>query len=303
MRLPEFLTYFEQSAQIGDIDPQNACLKYVSNRFELNTEQRFWLAFLFGCTYCAPTVFYIYNEFPDFENVDTGRLQNWWDKNKSKLLFQSDRLRVKTQNLFVPTFVSYRSLIGLRTQEQAFYDAAGARGVGSRKDMYRAAWDFGLQIRNFGRFTMFIYLELIHELTQFKMTPDRLEVSEALSSRNGLCYALDLDGLIDAPLTRTQAEGLEESFKLLLGRINAKTPATAWSLETALCAYKKHCRGKRWVGYYLDRQYTEISRLEASVSKGVCWDVLWQYRREIYGNDHLVEYSGKMSSMEQPYRT
>lgn len=275
---------------IGDVDPQNACLKYISTRYELNTEQRFWLAFLFGCCYSAPTVFYIYNEFPDFENVDVGRLQRWWDSKKHSCIFQTDRLRVKTQNRFVETFESYRALIGERSQERAFFDAAGTHGVGSRTDMYRAAWDFGINIRNFGRFSMFIYLELVHELTNYKMQPNELDVKNALSSRNGLCYAMDLDRFIDLPLNRAQIVLLEGKFQELLALSRETVPSTtAWSLETVLCAYKKHVRGKRYVGYYLDRQHKEISTIESRVISGVDWSVLWDYRRETYKRENLKE--------------
>ena len=45
--LAEYLSYHRQSSIAKDIDPQNDCLQYVANRFELNMEQRYWLAFLF----------------------------------------------------------------------------------------------------------------------------------------------------------------------------------------------------------------------------------------------------------------
>ena len=76
--LAEYLSYHRQSSIAKDIDPQNDCLQYVANRFELNMEQRYWLAFLFGTCYCAPTVYYIYNEFPDYNTVNIDRLEKWW---------------------------------------------------------------------------------------------------------------------------------------------------------------------------------------------------------------------------------
>ena len=68
MSVIQYLEYHEQSYAAKDIDPAYPMLKYICDRFELNIEQRCWIAFLYGCTYCGPTVFYIYNEFPDFEN-------------------------------------------------------------------------------------------------------------------------------------------------------------------------------------------------------------------------------------------
>jgi hypothetical protein len=289
-RLEEFAAYHRASRDIGDVDPQNACLKYVSNRFELSVEQRYWLAFLFGCCYSAPTVFYIYNEFPDFENVNVSRLQRWWVANKHRLVFQTDRLRVKTQDLFVETFRSYRAIIGERTQDEVFTWADQHGG-------FDAVWLLASGIRNFGRFSLFIYLELVHELTPTHLTPTLLDVGNALSSRNGLALALGLDEMVDRKLTWREVRRLEEEFKgccALLGD-------TAWAVETTLCAFKKHLRGKRWVGYYLDRQHDEILKLQKAVPDGVCWEVLWQYRVETYDNRHLIERSGRRSSLKAPY--
>ena len=42
-----YIDYHIESSKAKDIDPSNDCLKYLCDRFELNIEQRFWLAFLF----------------------------------------------------------------------------------------------------------------------------------------------------------------------------------------------------------------------------------------------------------------
>ena len=84
----DYIDYHIKSSEAKDIDPSNDCLRYVADRFELNIEQRYWLAFLFGTCYSATMVYYVYNEFPDYENVNVDRLQRWWDANKNKTLFQ-----------------------------------------------------------------------------------------------------------------------------------------------------------------------------------------------------------------------
>ena len=96
--------YHTLSMAAKDVDPSVICLRYLAERFELNIEQRYWIAFLYGTCYCAPTVFYMYNEFPDFEGVDVDRMQKWWDEKKSLLIFQTDRLRIKSNNQFVDIF-------------------------------------------------------------------------------------------------------------------------------------------------------------------------------------------------------
>jgi len=78
-----------------------------------------------------------------------------------------------------------------------------------------------------------------------------------------------------------------------------------WAIETILCAFRKYQRtlegkagalGKRWVGYYLDRQADEIAQMQARVQHGVSWNVLWQYRKETYLSSVLAENNDGMWS-------
>src|SRR5262252_10912261 len=100
-RLNQYLTYHITSADIGDIDPSYNMLLYVCDRFELNVEQRFWLAFVYAMTYCGASVYYVYNEFPDYENLNSGRLNRWWyERGRSEIICQTDRRWVRSSSLF-----------------------------------------------------------------------------------------------------------------------------------------------------------------------------------------------------------
>ena len=171
-----YAEYHNQSMDAGDVDPAVACLEYIANRFELNLSQRYWLAFLYGTNYCAPTTFLIYNEFPDFEMVDTARLQRWWTANKSKLLFQTDRLRIKTMDGFVPAFNSYRKAVA--GNQWSYFKKAG-----DWKQCYRKIE----AIRNFGRFSTFNYMDVLNRITDTTHAPTYLNMAEAESCRKGLC--------------------------------------------------------------------------------------------------------------------
>tara|TARA_R100000781_G_C4077460_1_gene126582 strand:+ start:1157 stop:2026 length:870 start_codon:yes stop_codon:yes gene_type:complete len=287
----DFIDYHILSSKAKDIDPSNDCLKYVADRFELNIEQRYWLAFLFGTCYSATMVYYVYNEFPDFENVDVGRLDRWWNKNKEKTLFQTDRLRIKSQNKFVETFVSYKNLIGSRTQENYFASLKQP----TKQSTYDNCYVNLSQIRNFGRFTMFIYLEMVNVLTGYDFEPTYLDLANAESCRNGLVYhlghnELDTHGK-NKRLTKKQINYLQYKFKELKKEVEALNinHKNIWNIETTLCAYKKFKKGKRYVGYYIDRQRKEIEKMQTNVNKGVDWSVLWQFRNETYNKEWLKE--------------
>ncbi len=287
-----YLDYHRMSSEAGDIDPAFDSLLYVCNRFELNTEQRYWLAWLYGLCYSAPTVYYMYNEFPDFETVDVGRLKRWWEANKHRCLFQTDRLRMKTMNLMVPAFLSYRSMVQ-GSQEATWQRICGAP---LPELAYQSAYKYWSGLKYFGRFTMFNYLQAVQVLTGFPMSPTDLDLANAESCRNGLAFAIDREDLMNHDdkrrLTREQMQYLEvwlDRTSVRAYELSEERHRSLWSVETTLCAYKKYRRGQRWVGYYIDRMGAEILQMSQSVNNGVCWDVLWDFRRETYKPDQLWE--------------
>lgn len=305
----EYAIYHTLSDEIGDIDPQYPMLKYICDRYELNIEQRYWLAFLTGACYCAPTVFYIYNEFPDYENVDVGRLQRWWDGGgRQACVFQSDRKWIRSRNQFVPMFESYRQLLAGRTQEEAFQSEL-QRTPGKT---YNKAYDYFGNVKYFGRFGMFLWMEAVYVVTGFPMRPTSMpwKDSSSQSSRNGLCFAMGYDDLIrghgygDEPIVSEDYETIEDDFQDVLNLLHEMRPDSrvdVWNMETTLCAYKKWKLGQlhperqrninhyRYIGYYLDRQYEEIVKMSENVRNGVYWDVLWDMRKEMLPAQNLRE--------------
>jgi len=280
-RIDGFLDYYRKMRTYGDCDPSYPALNYICDRFELNKEQRYWIAFLYGCTYCVPTTYYIYNEFPDFENVSVERLQRWWNENKHRLLFQTDRAKIKNFDIFVKIFESYRDFIGSGTQEERFAKITDYNDV---------------KIYYFGRFSLYNYMESLHELCGLDNLPSGLNLKEAESSRNGLCYALGADEWITIHHQKSKEKinylilhSALRSMKWLLEEENPDLEVNLWNMETVLCAYKKLFWGSRYFGYYIDRMMEEIITMERNVPEGVDWDVLWDFREEFFIPELLGE--------------
>jgi len=266
--------YHNQSMFAKDVDPAVHCLEYLANRFELNMSQRYWIAFLYGTNYCATTTFLIYNEFPDFEGVDLGRLNKWWKKWKKNLIFQTDRLRIKTNDQFIPSFISYREQT--RGNQEAYF-----RNTRNWQDCYKKI----TAIRNFGRFSTFNYLDVLNRITDTKWHPTYLNMMEAESCRNGLCYAIGKPEWVNKPLNKQTALILHNSFLDFL----KKYDGNVYQIETTLCAYKKYRWGKRWVGYYIERMRKEIVKMESDFPDGIAWETLWQFREETFPKKYLLE--------------
>lgn len=149
---------------IGDCDPAYPALKYVARKLNLSTEQRYWLAWLYSLSYCGATAYYMFSEFPFYEDVDTRRLESWWARNKKRCLFQTDRAKVKNFDKIVPMFNSYRRLCG-GSQEATYAECIG----GSPEEAYNRVYAKMSNLYYFGRFSLFLLLESVHELTDFPM--------------------------------------------------------------------------------------------------------------------------------------
>lgn len=291
-RIDSYVRYHSDSSLAKDIDPANDCLRYVADRFELNTEQRYWLAFVYASCYSATTTYFVYNEFPDFETLDRGRMEMWWKANREKVIFQTDRRWTRSRNQWVDCVESYRSLVFPNGSQSVTFDRLGGA---TPEATYLNAWKYFSEVFTFGRFTMFLFLEMVNTLTNTNMEPPDLDLSNAESSRNGLAYALGFDSLVtdkrDSKLTQQQIEGLNRSTKFLKKLLLSSGAGNVnyWSIETTLCAFKKYMKGQRYVGYYIERSRVEIEKMSAMITEGVAWDVLWQFREETYQPEYLKE--------------
>lgn len=297
-RLREYLAYHKASVDAGDIDPSYAMLRYVCDRYELNVEQRYWLAWLYAMTYCGASAFYVYNEFPDYENVDVGRMNRWWySRGREQIICQTDRRWVRSSHMFVPAFESYRNWLGGRSQHEFF--SWFQQTYPTPETRYDALLSSASQLYSFGQFALFLYLEALHVVTPIDLCPTDLDLSKAWSCRYGLYFAYQRDDLIGERELPTPPEHVQVTSQLwteLRATLSQlEQPPTVWQTETLLCAYRKWHGGKRYVGAYLDRQGIEIAKMEERVTRGIHWDVLWQYRRETYDPKHLAEAHGCIS--------
>ena len=269
--------YHKMSMEALDVDPSIICLKYLADRYELNIEQRYWIAFLYGTCYSAVTTFYMYNEFPDYECINIPRIKDWWNKNKHRTIFQTDRLRIKSNNQFVDSVISYKKLC--RNNQQLYFKSK------SWQEIYKKI----LRIKYFGRFSLFNYLDVLNAITDVNLKPIYLNMAEAESCRNGVAYAIERLDLMNhhskRKLNQKEMLYLHNNFLLIL----KNNSGNIFQIETTLCAYKKYKLGKRYVGYYIERMRQEIEKIQKLVPEGVYWNVLWEFRKETFNKKYLKE--------------
>ena len=278
-RLEGFIFWCEWSLKHKDCDSALWLLNYLFDRFEHNIEQKYWISWLYGTTYHLPTAWIIWNEFPDFELVDYKRLKIWNDENYHRLRYQTDtkwnKGHLPEQFLSYKKWINHENIEG--TQKNRF-----AKLI--QKDSFEFVWrSITNNLHKFGRYSTWYYMQTLNQCVGLKLNPNNLKLDDyagSRSHRNGLCFALGHDDWIDKKLHHTCIDYLENEALNIKQKISHEI--NFYELETLLCSYKKIYRKSngRYLGYYLDRQAEEISKVEKDGWSGVDWQVFWDAREE-----------------------
>lgn len=287
-RLEAFIKWYAWELTFKDCDPAMWMMNYLNERFEHNSEQRLWFSWLYANTYYLPTAWVLFQEFPDYELATIDRLEQWNTANYKRLRYQTD---TKYNKGHLPVmFASYQKAIGKRSQRSFFESLSGD----NEKQTFDRLWAYILKhFHKFGRYTAWFYLQTLKHTAGIPVEPTSLMLADydgSRSHRNGLCYALSQYGyevFMDKKLPWNEYQQLEELGHIIMQEVREAYPAIAsevdaFTMETALCAFKKLWRtnDSRYLGYYLDRQAEEISRVSQDGWYGIEWDVLWQARQE-----------------------
>ncbi len=296
MSINVFKEFYKLSMLIGDVDPAYPCLRYIADRHELNLQQRYWLAYLYALSYCATTAYYMFNQFPDYENVNIERICKWWIQNKEKTYFQTDRRRIKSYNIVDRMIESYMKEVG-QNQHQYYSNFLLNKDP---KINYKFAYKGVSNFYYFGRFSIFNLLQSVRQLTNLNIQPDGLDLKGAQSCRNGLCYALDKKDMM-TKINKQKMKNVKIDYRFLqneliklyqsLKKQNA-FPVTYWNIETVLCAFKKIFWKTRYLGYYIDRQLQQINIARQRITKGINWDIMFEFRKQFFNVELLGQIQG-----------
>jgi hypothetical protein len=290
-----FLQFYAASVAAGDCDPALWLMSYLNERYEYSVEERLWFSWLYH-TYNLPTAFVYKNEFPDEELASVGRFTGWNNENYARLRYQTD---TKWSKGHLPVmYQSYTDWVGTSTQHDKFTQLC----QGEPAENFERLWAVVKgEWYKFGRYTAFFYLQTLKHTCGVKIDCPSLLLSDysgSKSHRNGLCYALGKDNWVNEKLTAGEYQWLEDAGAELLSEARRRWPLLApmfdnFSMETALCAYKKLWRVKRgrYVGYYLDRQSEEVAKAEKDNWEGIEWNVIWQAREEVVGAKLAPRYA------------
>ncbi len=287
-----FVDWFGKTVEIEDCDPAIYIINYFFKRFEFNREQKYWLCWIYGTTYHFPAAYIIWNEFPDMELVGIDRLKNWNNENYKRLRYQVDTKWNKGH--LREMFESYKAWVGQSTQHEKVQSFL----TGNQFEDFNTLWRESKSWFKFGRYMAWFYLQVLKHCAGVKITPTSLMFDDyegSRSHRNGFCFAIGKDDLVNVKLNKEQLSEFSSSADEIMDSTKEQYPHVKdkldyFAMETALCSFKKLFRTKRgrYLGYYLDRQAEEIKQVEKDGWIGINWEPLWQARKETIEKQYLT---------------
>lgn len=269
-----------------EIDTHLDAAVFVSNYFRMTDEERAFFSFLNACCETTPTAVWLWSKFPTLKKA-RGGLVDFVELHQKHLLFQYDVRWIRYK--FRDVFNSYSNRIGERESIEEIKSAS--TGTGDER-WYSFMKNF--KIKMFGTYVFYLYTELLHYLCGLDIQAV-LDPKTNHSVRSGLIYALGLEKQITcikkgSKPTCEECEILRSGLEFLYSAVSSlnisdrhKTP---WAIETTLCTYNKFNHGRRWLGFYNQRQKKELDQTEAYtrlISDNFDWEFLRDYRFKIFG--------------------
>ena len=285
----KYVEYHRLNAINWEIDTHLDAAVYFADKWSLDIEQRCWLAFLTAICETTPTSIYLFRNFPDMLTTDARAFDSFTKANKSAMAFQYD-VRWILYSIY-DVVRGYKRIIGNSSQIDKL---RGLTGGGSARERWRN-FIRNFTVTKFGTYTFMLYTELLHHLCDIR-TDAILDPRTNHSVRSGLIHAGGYEDFMKCT-TKHGAKPTEIETQLLnatLGEIRDKISAldierrhkTTWAIETTLCTYNKTLHGRRYIGFYKERQRKEICRLNdytQTVGEAFDWGEVWEYHNN-WGN-------------------
>lgn len=233
---------------------------------DLNTNERLWLAFLYGMSYSCTTSIRVYSEFSNLKRVSPKKLKAFWTEYKEELWFQPDKRYLKNNNQVVPAIKSLYQLSHGNLQD--YIQPMLEQGFDVTYKEILKKWKF------FGPMGAYLFFDALYGLCpELYSDPTNLDWKNCGKTvPEGMAHLLGLD---------EQAQH-EEPFDLkrynkTVNMLVQKSKQPKIIIESVLCAFCKLFKGSRYVGYYADRQLEECNKV-AELLKKHCGVDIWSYR-------------------------
>lgn len=266
---------------------------YLNEKFNLNNEQKLWLAFLNGCTQNIVTSWIVFELFPDIKTLNVDTFDKWWNTNYMKFIvgkgWDLDRRYFKIGKTgFTACIKSYLKQVKEYNNQTEMFNSICKHN--DKYENFTLLWQFIRQnFLSFGRLSTFSYTEFLR-IQGVNVDCNDLfleDISGSRSHRNGLCKVLGRDDLDwwknKVKYSPIIIKWLKDEADILFDEMKNRTEhkhLSLYTFETALCNYKSMHRPKRrYPNVYNDMFYNRIKYAEAVWKKP--FDLFWNMRKDL----------------------
>lgn len=306
-RLDKFVEYQHYAPAV---DP----LTYVeyAKRNQLNKDECVALAWYHSLTYCELTAALLLEEL-NFESVQLDRVEEFWKRNKPRLIFGSARKYVKNMDWFVPlmdkwlediTFfdnggnVDRKPYVWLKNM--AFDPDNGPKQRYKNIEKYLGKWKF------MGRFSIDLFTEAIIAMNKAGLIPLEIEnsgydwnkTSNLTSGMLNILYNDTLADKFDKGEYKVDSD-METELNIALGGILQKVRNTYPNQKTdkvsvvnKICSFRNLFKKSRYGGFHHDRQLGNLWEYwDSYPEKSELWNEFFEIRKAIFPRHMLGEYN------------
>lgn len=274
-RIRDFIWFHEESCMADTIVlPLKRYLEMAGYGKEMKKKA----VLLYSLTYSVPSTIVILSKIDEFEKNP----ELFWEKNKEKLIFQSDRKYVKMNNSFVRAYRDF-----MNSGVFGWLDICPSIQIEEAVKRIEKCYFYS-------RFSAFLFIETyscVFDKPVFGFKIDWLNGSTVTS---GLLNVLGRDSEADIwDKNRTLFVETEMLDKILNELLKiASVGKNVSVMETNLCAYRKLFKGTRYLGYYSDRVLEELNKTIKNFPECKELKKLFKARSEVIPKKYLGEKNG-----------
>lgn len=287
---------FYKFIQYSSMEPDDTIGPMIHAMQELgySPDKKCWAVFLYSTCYCLGTSL-LCAELLDFKTISDASIEAFWKKNRSDLIFTSDRRYVKNMNWF-PEIVKRFLLRTNRRPYDFFLTLLDKDPKMTYYNLYReiSSWKY------FGRFSAILLLRTLTRVMDWPMDFD-LDYdwdSGATTTQGGLLLLhedqisaqFDKSPRVLTGAYKDKLDALIRDIQLCLESNYPRKNSSMLYVTSDLCSYFKLYKATRYLGYYVDRGLSELRSLSVAYPKqDYIWKSIYNGRRSSIPKEYLGE--------------
>lgn len=258
-------------------------------------DHQVWWVLLYSACYCMGSACVLAEDL-DFRSVNKAGLEKYWENNKPKLIFQSDRRYIKNMNQFTEIVWEFLNRSKRRPWK---YISQFIRD--NPEDTYESLYKEVSSWKYYGRFGTVLFLYNLNKLVGVPLDSRDYDWKNGSTTTAALFNADYRDYQADVfekkPVLHPEDKvWLDKQLIGLTKSLKKHYPEKNWTLmgiTSDLCSYRKLFKQTRYLGYYVDRQQEELATLQANYpEQESIWKDFWRWRKQFISQEYLGEVGG-----------